>query len=155
VKKYILGLLIVCALVMGVIAATGDTTPVTAAATEGTTPVATSPATGAAVAPTGSTTPAPAAGTAKSTPKNGNQWVGLLIWAAVIGGGFAFLWSKGYLVKIRNYFAETQEELKKCSWPSRDELKGSTVVILITTALLGLFTVVTDWVLANLMRLIT
>ena len=83
------------------------------------------------------------------------SYLSLGIWAAVILAVFFFLWSKGYLVKIRNYFAETEEELKKCSWPSRDELKGSTVVILVTTMLLGAFTVVVDWVLSNLMRLIT
>ena len=83
------------------------------------------------------------------------DYLGLIIWAAIILAVFGFLWSKGYLVKIRNYFAETQEELKKCSWPSREELRGSTVVILVTTALLGLFTVGVDWLLSNLMRLIT
>jgi preprotein translocase SecE subunit len=45
--------------------------------------------------------------------------------------------------------------LKKCSWPSREELKGSTVVVMITIALLGLFTVGVDWVLSSFMRLIT
>jgi preprotein translocase SecE subunit len=68
---------------------------------------------------------------------------------------FGFLWSKGYLVKIRNYIEETQEELKKCSWPNREELKGSTVVVMVTITMLGLFTVAVDWLLASLMRLIT
>ena len=61
---------------------------------------------------------------------------------------FGVLWYQGYLVKIRAYVAETQEELKKCTWPTWDELKGSTVLVMITMALLGLFTIVVDFVLS-------
>ncbi|MGZ8898596.1 MAG: preprotein translocase subunit SecE [Limisphaerales bacterium] len=104
--------------------------------------------TNAAAATNAATSPARAA--AKS-----GSYLGLIIWGAIIIGVFAFLWSKGYLVKMRNYVAETQEELRKCSWPTREELKGSTVVVMVTIALLGLFTVGVDWVLASLMRLIT
>ncbi len=79
----------------------------------------------------------------------------LIIWVAVIGTAFAFVWRKGYLLKITNYVAETREELKKCTWPSVDELKGSTVVVMITIALLGGFTVGVDFLLSLVMRLIT
>ena len=41
---------------------------------------------------------------------------------------------------------ETREELKKCSWPTWDELKGSTVVITISIVLLGGFIVLVDQV---------
>jgi preprotein translocase subunit SecE len=71
----------------------------------------------------------------------------LLITIAVVLAVFGFLWYQGYLVKIRTYVAETQEELKKCTWPSWDELKGSTVLVMITMALLGLFTIAVDFVL--------
>jgi preprotein translocase SecE subunit len=84
-----------------------------------------------------------------------SQWGSLLITAAIILAVFAFLWQKGYLIKIRNYVGETEEELKKCSWPSVDELKGSTVVVMLTILMLGLFTVGVDWVLSMVMRLIT
>jgi preprotein translocase subunit SecE len=69
------------------------------------------------------------------------------IWAGVIGAVFAVLWFTGNLVKLRNYIAETREELKKCTWPTTDELKGSTVVVMISVLLLGAFTVVVDNVL--------
>jgi preprotein translocase SecE subunit len=92
---------------------------------------------------------------ARTATKGGGGYLGLIIWGAVIVGVFAFLWVKGYLVKMRNYVDETQEELKKCSWPTREELKGSTVVVMVTIAILGLFTVGVDWILSSLMRLIT
>ena len=65
---------------------------------------------------------------------------------------FGVLWYQGYLVKIRNYVAETNDELKKATWPSWDELKGSTVLVMITMALLGLFTIVVDFFLAQITR---
>ena len=36
------------------------------------------------------------------------------------------------------------EQLKKCTWPTREELKQHTVVVLLSTLLLGLFIVVSD-----------
>lgn len=68
---------------------------------------------------------------------------------------FAFLWYKGYLLRLTNYFRETREELRKCTWPTADELKGSTVVVLVTIALLGVFTVGVDYVISLLVRYIT
>ena len=44
---------------------------------------------------------------------------------------------------------ETREELRKCTWPTWDELKGSTVVVMISILLLGVFTVVVDLVLVH------
>jgi preprotein translocase subunit SecE len=84
-----------------------------------------------------------------------NNLTTILIWVAVIGAAFAFLWWKGYLKRISGYIAETREELHKCTWPTWDELKGSTVVVFITIALLGGFTVIVDWVATHLVLLIT
>jgi preprotein translocase subunit SecE len=71
-----------------------------------------------------------------------------LIWLGLIAALFAVLWKTGQLLRLRTYVGETREELKKCTWPSRDELKGSTVVVVISTLLLGAFTVVLDFVIA-------
>ena len=73
---------------------------------------------------------------------------------AVVGIAFGVLWRKGYLLRISNYVVETREELKKCTWPSFEELKGSTVVVMITLALLGAFTVGVDYVVSLMIRLI-
>jgi preprotein translocase subunit SecE len=73
--------------------------------------------------------------------------VKLLIWVGVVGVVFAILWWKGYLLQISNYVQQTREELRKCTWPTWDELKGSTVLIAISMLLLGGFIVVADVVL--------
>ncbi len=78
--------------------------------------------------------------------------VKILIWVVLVGIAFAILWYKGYLVRFANYVQQTREELRKCTWPTWDELKGSTVVVAISIALLGLFTVLVDLVFAFLAR---
>ncbi len=83
-----------------------------------------------------------------------SDYIKLIIWVVIIGAVFGFLWRKGYLLRMSNYWSETVEELKKCTWPSADELKGSTVVIMITLALLGVFTVVVDYVISSVLNLI-
>ena len=59
-------------------------------------------------------------------------------------GIFLVLWRKGYLMRTRAYIQETREELKKCTWPTWEELKGSTLVVTISIGLLGLFTFIAD-----------
>jgi preprotein translocase subunit SecE len=85
--------------------------------------------------------------------KRVNWYLKLGLWVCVIGAVFFYAWRKGVLVRMANYAAETREELKKCTWPTVDELKGSTVVVMITLGLLGAFTVVIDAVVSVLIRL--
>lgn len=53
---------------------------------------------------------------------------------------------------IREFIRETQQELKKVSWPTREELLGSTWVVIVTTFLLAAFIGVIDFFLSILMR---
>jgi len=78
--------------------------------------------------------------------------IGILSAAAV--AIFAWLWRAGYLVRFANYVRETKEELRKCSWPSWDELKGSTFLVAITIVVLGGFTVAVDAVFVNLFTML-
>jgi preprotein translocase SecE subunit len=88
------------------------------------------------------------------------EYLSLFIWVVVIGVAFAILLRKGYLLQLSNYVAETREELRKCTWPSRNELWGSTVVVVISIVFLGVFTLVIDFVVSRfvisfLFRLVT
>ena len=74
----------------------------------------------------------------------------IIFWAVIIGAAFAYLWYQGQLRRFAVYIQETREELKKCSWPTWDELKGSTVLIAISIGLLGAFTVVVDKILIEI-----
>jgi len=57
---------------------------------------------------------------------------------------FTLLWRQGAFLRLSGYFRETQDELKKCTWPTWDELVGSTVLVMVAVGILGGFTVVVD-----------
>ena len=81
-----------------------------------------------------------------------NEYISLIFWVVIVGGAFAFAWRKGYLMQLANYVQETKEELRKCTWPSVEELKGSTVVVMVSIILLGGFTVGADFVITMVVR---
>jgi preprotein translocase SecE subunit len=74
--------------------------------------------------------------------------IGLVVTAVVVG----FLWRKGYFDRLRQYVDETREELRKCTWPGKDELMGSTVVVLLSILILGGFTIAIDFIVAFIIR---
>jgi preprotein translocase subunit SecE len=51
--------------------------------------------------------------------------------------------------KIRTYWSETVAELGKVTWPSRDEVMGSTVVVVFVSLILGFFIFGVDLLLAQ------
>jgi preprotein translocase subunit SecE len=79
-----------------------------------------------------------------------SNWTTILIWVVVVGAVFGYLWWQGQIRQLANYMQETREELKKCSWPSWTELKGSTVLIMISILLMGAF----NWVVDGIMYII-
>ena len=50
--------------------------------------------------------------------------------------------------KIRGFFNEVVEEFRKSAWPTRTELVDSTVVVLVSVIVLGLFVCTADNVFA-------
>jgi len=79
-------------------------------------------------------------------------YIQLLIWAVAIGTVFGLLWKYGYLTRFSNYVSETREELRKCSWPSRDELRETTVMVLCTIGILAVFLLVVDAAVLKVIR---
>ncbi len=87
--------------------------------------------------------------------QNSTSIWGIVIWVVIIGGLFAWLWWKGHLKNFAAYVQQTREELRKCTWPTWDELKGSTVVVAISIVLLGGFTVGVDFIFSIMVRWLT
>jgi preprotein translocase subunit SecE len=58
------------------------------------------------------------------------------------------------LDKIRNFFAEVAGELKKSSWPTRKDLIDSTIVVIITVFVLGVFVSLADLLFTKVVRLL-
>ncbi|HWZ93910.1 MAG TPA: preprotein translocase subunit SecE [Opitutaceae bacterium] len=55
----------------------------------------------------------------------------------------------------RIFFGEMIGELKKASWPSKLELRDSTIVVIVATVVLGLFTSICDFALYQVVDLFT
>ena len=56
--------------------------------------------------------------------------------------------------KIRKFLEEVRFEMKKVSWPTWEELRGSTYVVLSLSVLIALFLFVVDLVLNQLIAVI-
>jgi len=55
----------------------------------------------------------------------------------------------------RIFLGEMVGELQKASWPTRKELRDSTIVVIVASLLLGLFTSVSDFSLYQVVDLFT
>jgi preprotein translocase subunit SecE len=78
-----------------------------------------------------------------------NNWLQIIVVAVVIGAAFGYLWYQGQIKAFAGYCQETWVELQKCTWPTWEELKGSTALIMVMIALLGGFIVVIDLILTQ------
>jgi len=56
---------------------------------------------------------------------------------------------------VRLFASELIGELQKASWPTKSELKDSTVVVIVACLLLGLFTSISDFALLNVVDVVT
>ncbi len=56
--------------------------------------------------------------------------------------------------KIKQYWRETLTELAKVTWPSKDELVGSTIVTVIVSLIMGFFIFTVDMGLSQAMRVV-
>jgi preprotein translocase subunit SecE len=50
--------------------------------------------------------------------------------------------------KVVTYYEETVVELKKVTWPTKDEVRGSTFVVILTSIILSAFVFVVDRLLS-------
>lgn len=56
--------------------------------------------------------------------------------------------------KVANFFKEIKLEMAKVSWPTRQEMIGSTAIVLISLAILSAFVGVCDIVLSTVVNVI-
>ena len=58
-------------------------------------------------------------------------------------------------LKVRDFLTEVMAELKKSSWPTRRELVDSTIVVVITVLVLGMFVALADVVFLRIISFLT
>jgi len=61
---------------------------------------------------------------------------------------------QGYFEKTKQFFREVKIELKKVTWPSRNQTIGSTVVVILLVMIISLFLGMVDIGLSNLVRVV-
>ena len=63
--------------------------------------------------------------------------------------------SNNPVVKGRDFVTEVVVELKKSSWPTRKELIDSTLVVIATVVILGMFVATADVVIGRVISVLT
>lgn len=58
------------------------------------------------------------------------------------------------VLKVKTYFQEVWQELKKVSWSTRDELIYSTIVVIVSVAILSGFVGITDFIFSYLIKFV-
>ena len=56
--------------------------------------------------------------------------------------------------KIQNFLSDVRLEMSKVSWPTWEELKSSTYVVLTLSFILILFLFVVDFILAKILKIV-
>jgi preprotein translocase subunit SecE len=56
--------------------------------------------------------------------------------------------------KLGQFFFDSRQELKKVNWPTFDELRDSTIVVVVSILLLGLFIGAVDFVLSKVVEVV-
>ncbi len=58
------------------------------------------------------------------------------------------------LEKTRSFLSEVKSELKKVAWPTRDEVVGSTVVVIVSMFMFAFALGVIDYILMKVIQLV-
>ncbi|KAF0248591.1 MAG: preprotein translocase subunit SecE [bacterium] len=61
----------------------------------------------------------------------------------------------GRLGQVKQFYTDVQSELKKVTWPTRQEVYGTTVVVLIAVFFFGLFLWVSDYIIGLAFKFLT
>ena len=58
----------------------------------------------------------------------------------------------GFFGKIRSFIERTMDEMRKCTWPTRDQLLESTVLVLVVMAVYSLYIFGVDQILYHVIN---
>jgi len=55
---------------------------------------------------------------------------------------------------VAKFFSDVSQEMAKVNWPSYEDLKGSTIIVVVLSAIFVVFVFSSDWILTKVLRLI-
>ena len=73
-----------------------------------------------------------------------------IFWLIFFVAVFIWMWRTGKIGALKQHLIETREQLRKSTWPTRDELKQHITVVLISSLLLAAFTFAADFLLREI-----
>ena len=59
------------------------------------------------------------------------------------------------MTRIRRYLAESWSELKKVTWPTREQTRNLTVLVFVVSAIVGVFIAAWDIAFLSVVKLLT
>ena len=59
------------------------------------------------------------------------------------------------MTRLRRYIAESWSELKKVTWPTREQVRNLTVLVFVISSILGVFIAAWDFIFFELIRTLT
>ena len=68
----------------------------------------------------------------------------IIIWSVVAVIVFVWLWKAGQLVRLAAYVRETREELKKTSFPSSNDVKNTTIIVIVNVIFFAIYLFLID-----------
>lgn len=60
-----------------------------------------------------------------------------------------------FITRIRAFLENCVEEMKKCTWPNRDQLIESTLLVIVSLVILAAFVAGVDFILIKVIRWLT
>jgi preprotein translocase subunit SecE len=80
----------------------------------------------------------------------------LLVVVAALGGLGFWLVKAGHWSRGLEFLSEVRAEMRKVTFPTRDEVMGTTVVVLVTSFIFGVFLFLSDqlivWIYSTIVR---
>jgi len=84
------------------------------------------------------------------------QSIVLLVIAAALAGLVLWVVKAGHWAKGVEFLTEVRTEMRKVTFPARDEVVGTTIVVLITSFVFGVFLFASDqvivWIYQNIVK---
>ena len=61
---------------------------------------------------------------------------------------------KQFIEKLKGFIKEVRLEMSKVTWPTRGELKDSTIVVIVSVIVISAFIGVIDWILYSMVKIV-
>jgi preprotein translocase SecE subunit len=53
-------------------------------------------------------------------------------------------WAQGHIESIKEFYTETRHEMQRVTWPTRKQVQGTTIVVIVTVFFFGAFFMLSD-----------